>query len=385
MKILWVNPSFLDYRIPVYKHLYELTEGNFYLIYSKKRVPRRCVEKIEKALGCNALGLENESSLKFRGKGDFANTGISIPCPRGLYKLLASVEAPDIILSEGYFQWTPWAVFRAKRLKVPFLLAYERTVHTERNCPWWRTLYRKMLNKYIDGYVINGSLTQQYLKLSDISPTAIVQTGVMSADSNGLSEAAKGMSEKEKVALSQKLNLNHGLTYLYTGRLIELKGVAYLLDAWMKHILNYPDDDLLIVGNGPLYGDFKEKYGSVSSIHFAGDVDYDSVYRYYAIADVFTIPTLEDNWSLVVPEAMACGLPIACSVYNGCFPELVSEGENGILFDTLKEETLLKALEYFHHADLAEMGAKSIEIENNYTPDKAASRIYRACLTAYMR
>jgi glycosyltransferase involved in cell wall biosynthesis len=383
MKILWVNPSFLDYRIPVYACLNELTGGNFYLVYSKQRVPKRCIEKIENALGHNALGLENEKSIQFGAKRDFANTGISIPYPKGLYKLLSTVK-PDIIISEGYFQWTPWALLRARRLKIPLIIAYERTAHTERDCPWWRKLYRKILNKYIDGFVINGSLTQQYLKSLGVS-SAIIQTGVMSADSNGLSETIKCMSESEKIASSKELNLNKGLTYLYIGQLIERKGVAYLLDAWKKHILNRPNDNLLIVGNGPLYKNFKEKYGNIVSIHFTGNVDYDLIYRYYAISDVFIIPTLEDNWSLVVPEAMACGLPIACSIYNGCFPELVSEGENGILFDALKEDTILKALEFFHYADLYKMGVKSIEIENNYTPDKAANRIYEACITVIAR
>lgn len=59
------------------------------------------------------------------------------------------------------------------------------------------------------------------------------------------------------------------------------------------------------------------------SVHFLGKIPYQEVYKYYGIADVFVLPTLEDNWSLVVPEAMSCGLPVATSIYNGCHPELV--------------------------------------------------------------
>lgn len=36
---------------------------------------------------------------------------------------------------------------------------------------------------------------------------------------------------------------------------------------------------------------------------FIGRMEYDNIYKYYAIADVFLMPTLEDNWCLVVPEA----------------------------------------------------------------------------------
>jgi glycosyltransferase involved in cell wall biosynthesis len=45
------------------------------------------------------------------------------------------------------------------------------------------------------------------------------------------------------------------------------------------------------------------------------------------------MPTLEDNWSLVVPEAMACGKPVLCSTLNGCWPELVKDDVNGWTFD----------------------------------------------------
>jgi glycosyltransferase involved in cell wall biosynthesis len=379
MKILWVNPSFLDYRIAVYEQLNKLTDGNFYLAYSKERVPKRCVDKIGKILGNNALGLEKEKTFRFGMKGDFANTGIQIPYPKGLYKLISSVEQPDIILGEGYFQWTPWAIFRAKRLKVPFLLAYERTAHTERNCPWWRKLYRKIVDCFISGYVVNGSETKLYLESTGINSSKIT-TGVMSADSIALSQYACEISSEEKENLKKEWGLSKGITFLYVGRLIELKGVKYLLEAWSKYVCKYPNDNLLIVGNGPLLQSFRQKYGDGMNIHFTGAIDYDAIYKYYAIADVFVIPTLEDNWSLVVPEAMACGLPIATSIYNGCYPDLVIENKNGVLFDTLKENTILSALEYFHFVDIADMGKQSIEIEKDYNPEKAALRIYQACL-----
>lgn len=34
---------------------------------------------------------------------------------------------------------------------------------------------------------------------------------------------------------------------------------------------------------------------------FEGRVQYDEIHKYYAIADVYILPTVEDNWSLVVP------------------------------------------------------------------------------------
>lgn len=378
MKILWVNPSFLDYRIPVYKKLYDLTNKKFYLIYSTNRVPQRVIEKIKKEIGDNAIGLENEKVIHIGKSGDFSNTGLNIPYQKGLLKAIKSVDA-NLIISEGFFQWTPVAVIAALIKKIPISIAYEKTAHTERNCSIGRKIYRKLIGKFVDGFSVNGVLTKEYLLSCGYLEKKIF-VGGMSADSENMANRVKEYNEEEKKNLKDQYRLTtDGLTYLYVGRLIELKGVIYLLKAWEKHIQAYPKDHLFIVGDGILYKQFKNQFGHVASIYFMGSVDYDVIYKFYAIADVFIIPTLEDNWSLVVPEAMACGLPIACSIYNGCYPELVHEGENGKLFDPLQEKKVVDTLTYFHKINLVQFGRKSIEIEKKHNPDNAAMKILNMC------
>ena len=378
MKISWVNPSFLDYRIPLYKYIYEKLNGNFSLIYSKSRVPQRCIDKIEKAIGANAIGLEHDKTLSLGGKVEFANNGVKIPITKGLYKSIKKTN-PDIIISEGFFQFTPWAVWYSFIHRKPLLIAYERTAHTERNCPWWRRLYRRFIGLFVNGYIVNGQLTKEYLISQGVKPETIF-TDAMCADSEGLTKSITEMTKDEKEAMYTSVigNKHTGITYIFVGQMIPRKGVKELLYAWDKHCKKYTEDKLLLVGNGTQSEDLKEKFGDNKSIVFKSKVDYSEIYKYYAISDVFIIPTLEDNWSLVVPEAMACGLPIACSIYNGCYPELVKKDINGITFDPLKQESIIETLAYFHTQDLEKMGQKSIEIEKKYNPGNTADNIINA-------
>ena len=140
----------------------------------------------------------------------------------------------------------------------------------------------------------------------------------------------------------------------------------------------YPSDRLLLVGSGNQLEEFRRQYKDDTSINLTGRVEYENVYKFYAIADVFIIPTIEDNWSLVIPEAMACGLPVSTSINNGCHVELVHKDENGITFDPYKEDTLVEALDYFHHQDLKVMGQKSIELEKEFNTENCARRVYDA-------
>ena len=63
-KILYANPVFLDYRLPFYKYLNELFQGNFYILYSVNRYHRPGFEhllfKIQDVMGNNAIPYEGE-------------------------------------------------------------------------------------------------------------------------------------------------------------------------------------------------------------------------------------------------------------------------------------------------------------------------------------
>lgn len=187
------------------------------------------------------------------------------------------------------------------------------------------------------------------------------------------------MSVVERAAFRGEFHVGYGgLIFLFVGQIVERKGIKQLLNVWRKHVQTHTDDVLLLVGDGNQFKECRNEYADVSSIRLLGRVDYAEIYKYYAIADVFINPTIEDNWSLVVPEAMACGLPVTTSIYNGCHPELVHKDENGITFDPYKEETLIAALDYFHHQDLKAMGRNSMELEKEFNTEHCARRVYEA-------
>lgn len=379
-KVLWVNPSFLDYRIPLYTELYKQLGGEFYLIYSSERVPERCRIRIKEELGDHAIELLNEKRRRFlRDSSGFSNRGVTIPYPKGLTKLIKKVK-PDILIAEGFFQFTPWCIKYATTNHIPLLVAYERTNHTERNCPWYRMFYRRIARKFINGYIANGQLTKEHLMGHGVKAENIF-TGGMCADSAGLAKSVSLITQEDLALYKSEIlgeRSNKDLTYLIVGRMIELKGVNYALDAWREHVKKYPDDTLLIVGDGPKLDEYRRDFINVPSVLFTGAIDYSVIYKYYAVSDVFMIATIEDNWSLVVPEAMACGLPIASSIYNGCHPELVHKDENGITFNPLQHESVVKAFEYFHHVDLNAFGTASIAIEKNFNPEHTANNIVKA-------
>lgn len=379
MRILWVTPWFGNYRTAVYDNLNKIGGNNFYLICSKTDTSDYVRQCLSATLGNHAIVMSGEGNISIGNhSSDFANTGLVIKHQKGLYKAVKTVK-PDLIIVEGFGGWAPAGLLYAFVHRKPALIFYERTVYTERNSPWWRTLYRKIIGRLASGFIINGSLTHQYLNRLGFGRYLMVE-GCMVADSSGLSAAVVGMKEGEKQDLRESLHIEgNGLVFLFVGQLVERKGIKQLLAAWTVHAKAYPGDVLLVIGEGILRKELTKKYGQLTSVRILGAVNYALIYRYYAIADVFVMPTLEDNWSLVVPEAMACGLPVATTPYNGCYVELVKEGENGYIFDTYEQEDIVNVLAKFHWSNLTAMGGKSLEIAVGYTPEIAASKIYDLC------
>ena len=384
MKVLYCNPSFWEYRLPFYVELNRLFNGNFHVVYSTKRyfgAHVNMLPKIKNVLGENAHPYENEwmyvretHSMKIKDE-----TYHAIPLSLGLLTIIRKIK-PDVLITEGFFQWTPFVQLYGWFFRVPVFVGYERTLYTERHNSRFKTFLRKLQDKSIAGYLVNGIETKKYLLSLGISEDKIF-VGGMSADSTGLRTSIKKWSVEEKQNFKSKyISSNNGLIFLFTGQMILRKGVNYLLNAWVKHTQLYPDDKLVLVGGGVFLEKWKKEYSEYSSIIFEGTVAYDEIYKYYAIADVYILPTIEDNWSLVVPEAMACGLPVATSIYNGCHVELIQDGENGFVFDTFNQESITNVLEKFHYMDLKKMGNKSILIEKNFNTEACAKREYEAIL-----
>lgn len=382
MKVLYCNPSFWDYRLSFYKRLNELFEGNFHVAYSTKRYIGRqpLLERIKKELGENALPYDNELmfDVKSRSFNYFTEGGKQLPLPFKLLRIIRRVK-PDVLITEGFFQWTPFVIIYSILFHVPVFMGYERTLWTERSAGKLKTWYRKLTDKFITGYLVNGSETKKYLSSIGVEEDKIIIVG-MSADGSGLRAGIAAMNDDEREKMSAQYKKQGGIMYLFCGALIERKGVEPLLAVWTEHVKKHQKDTLVLVGGGELQDKVMSKYFHDPSVFIEGRKEYLEVCKYYGIADVFVLPTIEDNWSLVVPEAMSCGLPVATSIYNGCHPELIHEGKNGCTFDTYSQDSILRALNYFHHVNLKSHGQESLEIEKEFNTEACAKREYEGIM-----
>lgn len=390
MRITWVTRSFLDYRVPVYAALDKLCGHQLTVIYYKDIPPVRCQEKLKAVLGDRAIARDKELRIGNRPKIDNAsraNSSIRIPISPGLIKQVIDTK-PDVLVSDGFMQWT-YAALAVRALKcIPHVMLYERTAHTERTAGKVRTLYRKIVSRWIDAIGCNGKLTGDYVKSLLGWNDSRLTYGHMVADVAGMEKQVDDVKSEECVQIRNRYGIE-GLMLLFVGQLIPRKGVKELLEAWDTFQRQTSEICTLVyVGSGVQEEELKAlvKKQNIQHVVMTGAIDYDQIAPFYKTADCFIIPTLEDNWSLVVPEGMACGLPIATSIYNGCHPELVHK-ENGWTFDPLNQKSIVDILNKIVAAKkiLPQMGLASKQIVSHETAERAAQSIYDAIKIAINR
>jgi glycosyltransferase involved in cell wall biosynthesis len=122
------------------------------------------------------------------------------------------------------------------------------------------------------------------------------------------------------------------------------KGLPCLLEAVAR--LDAPDICILAVGSDTIapYASVIRRHGLQSRVQFLPirpDVEF-----YYAAADVYVGPSLEDAFAMPPLEAMACGLPVIVSRQAGV-SEVITHGMDGFILEDPRDAGLLTSLAIF--------------------------------------
>lgn len=281
----------------------------------------------------------------------------------------------DVVVTAGWFDLSCIATYLfAPLLGYKYVIWSESTVH-ESSLQRTLTLpFVRWAVRNAAGCIAIGSASRDYLMSLGAAPEKI-KIALSTVDVQYFQKKSK-LSNSEKVSLRKKIAIpDHVKVILYVGQIIKRKGVITLIEAYEK--LQRKNTALLFVG----YGELKDELlrytqeRSIKNVFFVPHVEILDLPKYYAIADVFVLPSLEETWGLVVNEAMACGKAIILSDKVGCGRDLLEEGLNGLRFESGNSVALKECIERIVSDNdlLKHYGKHSAEIISKVTPDNAAN------------
>ena len=175
------------------------------------------------------------------------------------------------------------------------------------------------------------------------------------------------------------------LLVLTIGRLIELKGHRYLLEAF-RHLPEDMHAHLLVGGDGPLRKTLENQVwqsGLSNRVTLIGQVPNDLIPLYCSLADIYVQPSIIDQegntegLGVTLLEAMACETP-CIGARTGGIPDIIQDGRNGYLVEPGSSPQLAEKISLLlKDGDLrVRMGTEGRRfVEENYSWDAKAKEL----------
>jgi glycosyltransferase involved in cell wall biosynthesis len=143
----------------------------------------------------------------------------------------------------------------------------------------------------------------------------------------------------ENLSLSNK-QFDYPKNFIYIGKFSTEKGLNYLLDAW-EDIEDKMDWTLTLIGEGPLKNYFIDK----KNIIIKDFMSHNDLLKEINNSGCFILPSIYEQWALVIHEAAASGLPIICTEICGAAPHFVIDNYNGYKVKSKESHDLKKAIQ----------------------------------------
>ncbi|MFZ8826284.1 MAG: glycosyltransferase family 4 protein [Candidatus Caldipriscus sp.] len=172
---------------------------------------------------------------------------------------------------------------------------------------------------------------------------------------------------------------------LFVGRLVERKGVIYLI--WAMRILKERGikAELRIVGEGLLMESLKNSAKDLDSVKFLGKLSAEDLMEEYKRSDIFVLPSIVDSrgdtegLGVVLLEALSFGLPVIASNVGG-IPDIVEDGKTGILVPEKDPVAIADAIEKllsnWENAKLMVLRGQEM-IRERFSSEKIADKLVR--------
>jgi len=181
----------------------------------------------------------------------------------------------------------------------------------------------------------------------------------------------------------ENLKVEDKIVLSFTAHLRPAKGHQYLLEAISKIKNQYTNIVLLLIGEGVLRNELEaltRQLNIEDNVRFLGyRTDIPDI---LSATDIYVHSSVEEGFGISIIEAMAVGLPVIATNVGG-IPEIITNGENGILVPPENPQALAEAIsDLIEHPDKRKMFAEKgrQHITANFTNDIMAKKymeVYR--------
>jgi glycosyltransferase involved in cell wall biosynthesis len=251
----------------------------------------------------------------------------------------------DVCFLPSYAPRQPLAAFlAAKSLGIRTVMMNESHAGTSRAKGLAAAVKRRLVGLF-DTALVGGDPQKRYIAELGL-PEKKIFTGYDAVDNDYFARRSEEIRSRDREIRAQYQLPDH--YFLSLGRFVAKKNSTSLIKAYRQVLDSRPASQthLVLVGSGdqeaalrslcqqlqlPVYDKTESALSTPHAalrneppgVHFYGFRQVTENPVFYALADAFVLPSLYEEWGLVVNEAMACGLPVLVSKTAGCAEDLL--------------------------------------------------------------
>lgn len=369
IRLAWLATHPIQYQAPLLRAIALDPEIDLTAIFFSDFSTRSFVDKeFGTSIAWDVSLVDGYKHLYLPGSGKHINE-IKTFQPKifGLRKYL-NKKYFDVVLVQGWNHYgMVLAAWVAKKAGLKVLLRCEATDHVSSSKGvrgWIRERVVSFLLNQVDFCMAIGSNNREfYLKRGiPFNKIGFMPYCVDNDFFRITSEAADLLELREHLSLDASRPV-----LLYASKFIKRKFPDTLLEAYSQ--LEEPRPYLLYVGDGELADDLKLRATQLglNDIRFLGFQNQSQLPKYYALADIFVLTSINETWGLVVNEAMNAGCAIIAADTVGSSKDLLKNRLNGVVLSEVSKETLVDAINNcLSDRCYVEMGKKSLEIVGSW-------------------
>jgi glycosyltransferase involved in cell wall biosynthesis len=245
----------------------------------------------------------------------------------------------------------------------------------------WKNSLKQVLGSYVSPIILNkffshawvaGHYQYEYAKKIGFKNDKII-FNLLSADVDIFNEAFQSFRKiKEN---------NYPHCFVYVGRFEHVKGVDLLAEAWDRIKHQKKDWQLVMIGNGSLQDQIL-KHEDIIVLDF---IQPKGLSKEILKFGCFILPSRNEQWSIVMHEFSAAGLPLICSDICGAIPMFLCDGFNGFTFNANSVDSLMEQMLVIINspdAILSKLGENSHILGQRINPRITASSLISVLKTA---
>lgn len=311
----------------------------------------------------NASQRENFGKIKVTRFPYFYPTSKEVLCDgRGILpnmrsSILGKIQIPTLLSAELYYMrkiihhfqpdiiHSHWAIPQglcaslAKPAVIPQVLTiHSSDLHTLRRLPFGAKTLQYIAKQCHTIFLVSSYLHEMFLQLVP-NPSCKLIVLPMGVDPVFFKHKAIALAPHKKL--------------LYIGKMIEVKGIKYLIDAMQQT----KKIKLLLIGDGEDRPQLEAQARRIDPtgeiISFTGQIDHAELPKYLAKVDALIVPSIitskqeTEGMPTVILEALASGTPVLASKVGG-LADTITHGQNGLLFNHSDPDDIARTINTFY-------------------------------------